>query len=63
MYTVLALQDLLSGNTSWKDTVPGNMKTWVSQIDIYGNGTAGSQRTNSNGMCACDPIALIITID
>ncbi|VDC01088.1 unnamed protein product [Peniophora sp. CBMAI 1063] len=50
MYTVLAQQDLLSANTTWKDTVTANIKTWTGQIDIFGNGTAGSKRTNSNGI-------------
>ncbi|KZV68896.1 hypothetical protein PENSPDRAFT_686824 [Peniophora sp. CONT] len=49
MYTVLAMQDALSGNTTWKAAV-SNSKTWIGQTDIYGNGTAGSKRTNSNGM-------------
>ncbi|KZV74669.1 hypothetical protein PENSPDRAFT_681840 [Peniophora sp. CONT] len=50
MYTVLTLQDTLSGNSTWSHTILNNMKTWVRNIDIYSNGTAGSLRTNSNGM-------------
>ncbi|VDB85472.1 unnamed protein product [Peniophora sp. CBMAI 1063] len=50
MYTVLAAQDMLSGNASWNSTVTGKMKAWVEKIDIFGNGTTGSLRTNSNGI-------------
>lgn len=50
-YTTLALQDLLSGNTTWKSTVTSNVQTWISKNDIYSNGTAGSTRMNTNGMC------------
>ncbi|VDC01089.1 unnamed protein product [Peniophora sp. CBMAI 1063] len=50
MYNVLALQDIASGNSTWKDAVLNNMHTWISNIDIYTNGTSGAQRTNSNGM-------------
>ncbi|VDB85474.1 unnamed protein product [Peniophora sp. CBMAI 1063] len=50
MYTVLALQDTLSGNSTWKNTISNSMKTWVQHIDIFGNGTVGSRRTNSNGI-------------
>lgn len=54
MYTVLTLQDTLSGNSTWSHTILNNMKTWVRNIDIYSNGTAGSLRTNSNGMYVCN---------
>ncbi|VDB89452.1 unnamed protein product [Peniophora sp. CBMAI 1063] len=49
-YTTLALQDLLSGNQTWKDAVTNNVKTWIGKNDIFGNGTTGVQRTNTNGI-------------
>ena len=51
VYNVLALQDLYSGNSTWKNDVLNNMRTWTGSIDIYTNGTTGAQRTNSNAMC------------
>ncbi|KZV68909.1 hypothetical protein PENSPDRAFT_666106 [Peniophora sp. CONT] len=50
MYNVLALQDILSGNVTWKATVLDNMRAWTEGIDIYTDGTKGTQRTNSNAM-------------
>ncbi|KZV73965.1 hypothetical protein PENSPDRAFT_749658 [Peniophora sp. CONT] len=50
MYSTLALQDLLSGNATWEGTVTQNVQTWATQNDLYGNGTDGSLRTNSNGL-------------
>ncbi|KZV60966.1 hypothetical protein PENSPDRAFT_759722 [Peniophora sp. CONT] len=49
-YTTLALQDLLSGNQTWKSAVTNNVQTWIGKNDIFGNGTAGAKRTNSNGI-------------
>ena len=51
VYNVLALQDLYSGGSTWKNDVLNNMRTWTGSIDIYTNGTTGAQRTNSNAMC------------
>ena len=50
MYSVLALQDLMSGNKTWEKAVTTSIQTWVSQNDMYTNGTSGTTRTNSNGM-------------
>lgn len=52
MYSMLAVQDLLSGNKTWEKVVTTNIQTWVNQHDVFGNGTAGSERTNTNGMYA-----------
>ncbi|KZV63251.1 hypothetical protein PENSPDRAFT_758132 [Peniophora sp. CONT] len=50
MYSTLAMQDFLSGNKTWEKVVTSNLQTWIGQNDMYTNGTAGSKRTNSNGM-------------
>ncbi|KZV63252.1 hypothetical protein PENSPDRAFT_758133 [Peniophora sp. CONT] len=50
MYTTLATQDWLSGNKTWKSAVTKNLQAWVDQNDKFGNGTKGSQRTNTNGL-------------
>ncbi|KZV60968.1 hypothetical protein PENSPDRAFT_659255 [Peniophora sp. CONT] len=48
MYSVLARQDIYSGNKSWMGTVTTNLRTWTSQTDIFANGTTGSLRTTTN---------------
>ncbi|VDB89470.1 unnamed protein product [Peniophora sp. CBMAI 1063] len=48
MYSVLALQDILTGNKSWMEAVTSNLRTRASQIDIFSNGTSGSLRTTTN---------------
>lgn len=50
MYTTLAMQDWLSGNKTWKSAVTKNLQAWINQNDKFGNGTKGSQRTNTNGL-------------
>ncbi|KZV73962.1 hypothetical protein PENSPDRAFT_749655 [Peniophora sp. CONT] len=50
MYSALALQDVLTGNTTWEEPVSHGMRAWARQNDVYGNGTDGSLQTNSNSL-------------